>query len=186
MNTKIRNMVGVGLFSAIVVVLQLVFGSFKVGGVFSINPVLVPVVVGAAVYGWQAGAWLGMVSGLTILLSGEAAFFMGFSVGGTIVTVLVKGAACGVAAGLVYSFFRKYNQTLAVVLSSVACPVVNTGIFLLGCWVFFLEDLTKMAGGAQVFGFILTAFVGLNFFIELGINVVLSPVVLRLIKIGRK
>ena len=55
MNTKTKNMVGIGLFTAIVVVLQFLGGGFKVG-MFSFSFVLVPIVVGAAVYGWKAGA----------------------------------------------------------------------------------------------------------------------------------
>ena len=56
MNSKTKTLVGVGLFTAIVVVLQLLGGGIRVGSVFSISLVLVPIVVGAAVYGWQAGA----------------------------------------------------------------------------------------------------------------------------------
>ena len=51
-------MVGIGLFTAIVVVLQFLGGGIKFG-MFSISLVLVPIVVGAAVYGWAAGGWLG-------------------------------------------------------------------------------------------------------------------------------
>ncbi len=186
MNGKTKNMVGLGLFSAIIVVVQLIFGSIRIGGVFSINPVLVPVVVGAAVYGWQAGIWLGLVSGAAILLSGEAAFFMAFHVAGTVLTVLVKGAACGGAAGLVYRLFCRRSRLLAVVCAAVACPLVNTGVFLLGCWVFFLEELAALSQGGSLFAFILTTFVGLNIFVELGINVVLSPVISRLVGLERR
>ena len=75
MNTKTKTMVGVGLFTAIVVVLQLLGGGIKFG-MFSISLVLVPVVVGAAVYGRKAGAWLGFAFGAAVLLSGDAAAFL--------------------------------------------------------------------------------------------------------------
>ena len=55
MNNKTKNMVGVGLFTAIVVVLQFLGGGIKFG-MFSISLVLVPIVVGSAVYGWKSGA----------------------------------------------------------------------------------------------------------------------------------
>lgn len=50
----LRRMVGGGLFAAIIVVLQLIGGGIRFG-TFSISLVLVPIVVGTAVYGWQMG-----------------------------------------------------------------------------------------------------------------------------------
>lgn len=185
MNNKVKNIVGIGLFSAIVVVLQLIFGNVTIGGT-PINPVLVPVVVGGAIYGWKAGAWLGFLSGVAILITGAAALFMGFHLEGTIITVLLKGTLSGLAAAAVYGLLHRKNETLAVFTAAVVCPLVNTGIFLLGCWVFFLKDLTAMANGANVFGYILTVFVGINILVEVGINVLLSPAITRLIKIGKK
>ena len=48
-------MVGVALFTAIVVVLQLLGGGIKVGGMFAISLVLIPIVVGSAMYGIGVG-----------------------------------------------------------------------------------------------------------------------------------
>ena len=95
---KTRTLTGVALFTAIVAVLQLV-GAFIRFGPFSISLVLVPIVVGAALYGPKAGAWLGLVFGVVVLLSGDAAAFLAVNPWGTIVTVLVKGAAAGLCAG---------------------------------------------------------------------------------------
>ena len=71
-NNNTQKIVGLGLFTAIVIVLQLM-GSFIRFGTFSISLVLVPVVIGAALYGAGAGAWLGFVFGVVVLLSGDAA-----------------------------------------------------------------------------------------------------------------
>ena len=49
-NNNTQKIVGLGLFTAIVIVLQLM-GSFIRFGTFSISLVLVPVVIGAALYG---------------------------------------------------------------------------------------------------------------------------------------
>ena len=73
-NNNTQKIVGLGLFTAIVIVLQLM-GSFIRFGTFSISLVLVPVVIGAALYGAGAGAWLGFVFGVVVLLSGDAAAF---------------------------------------------------------------------------------------------------------------
>ena len=57
-NNNTQKIVGLGLFTAIVIVLQLM-GSFIRFGTFSISLVLVPVVIGAALYGAGVGACVG-------------------------------------------------------------------------------------------------------------------------------
>ena len=49
-STKTQKIIGLGLFTTIVIVLQLL-GSFIKFGVVSISLVLIPIVVGAALYG---------------------------------------------------------------------------------------------------------------------------------------
>ena len=188
MNNKTKNMVGIGLFTAIVVVLQLLGGGIKFG-MFSISLVLIPIVVGAAIYGWQAGAWLGLAFGVTVLLSGDAAAFLAVHVPGTILTVLAKGALCGLCSGLMYKVFAKYNNLLAVVTAAIVCPVVNTGVFLIGCKLFFYETVSAWgaaAGFANAAAYMFLGLAGLNFLTELGANLVLAPVIVRLIKLGKK
>ena len=195
MDKKVKKLVGIALFTAIVVVLQLWGSAIKVG-MFSISLVLVPIVVGAALYGWDAGAWLGFVFGGVGRLSGDAAPFMAVDVIGTVVTVLVKGTACGLVAGLVYKLVaslpgekQKLKMTLAVVAAALVCPVVNTGIFLLGCKLFFFETVAAWgaaAGFADAGTFMIVGLVGVNFLVEVATNMLLAPVIVRLIKIGQK
>ena len=181
-------MVGVGLFTAIVVVLQLLGGGIKFG-VFSISLVLVPVVVGAAVYGRKAGAWLGFAFGAAVLLSGDAAAFLVINPLATVLVVLVKGIACGFAAGFVYYLLHRKNRTVAVFSAAVICPVMNTGIFLLGCQFFFLETVASWGaavGYENVGAYMFLGLAGVNFLIELCTNIVLAPVIVRLIRFGQK
>ncbi len=180
-----KKLVGLALFTAIVIVLQLL-GSFIRFGVFSISLVLIPIVVGAAVYGPVAGAWLGFVFGGVVLLSGDANFFLTYSIFGTILTVLVKGTAAGYCAGLVYRLFEKKSKYAAGIAAAIICPVVNSGIFFLGCLAFFVKAIEDMGGGGHVVSFIVLTLIGGNFLFELLFNVVLSPVVLRVIQIGKK
>lgn len=188
MHSKTKNMVGIGLFTAIVVVLQFLGGGIKFG-MFSISLVLVPIVVGSALYGWKAGAWLGLAFGLAVLLSGDAAAFMAVDPLATVLVVLVKGAGCGFFAGLVYNFLSKVNHVAAVLVAAVTCPVVNTGIFLLGCQFFFLETVSAWGaalGFENAASYMFLGLAGINFLIELGVNIILAPVIVRLIRIGRK
>ena len=186
---KTRALVGVALFTAIVVVLQLL-GSFIKFGPFSISLVLIPIVVGAAVYGARSGMWLGFVFGVAVLLSGDAAAFLAVNPFGTIVTVLLKGALAGLAAGLVYKLFEKYNRTAAVIAAAFVCPVVNTGIFLLGCLIFFMDTITvwgqNLGFGDNVGKYMIFGLCGGNFLFELGINLILSPLIVRIINIGKE
>lgn len=188
MNSKTKNMVGIGLFTAIVVVLQLLGGGIRFG-MFSISLVLIPIVVGAALYGRFAGAWLGLAFGVTVLLSGDAGAFLAVDPLATVGVVLVKGIACGLCAGLVYKLLENSSKIFAVLGAALICPIVNTGVFLLGCKLFFLPTITEWAamyGYADAGTYMIFGLAGINFLIELGINILLAPVIVRLIQIGKK
>lgn len=188
MNSKTKQMVGIGLFTAIVVVLQLLGGGIRFG-IFSISLVLVPIVVGSAVYGWAAGAWLGFAFGVTVLLSGDAGAFLAVDPVATVLVVLVKGTLCGLFAGIVYKLIANYNNTVGVVVASIVCPVVNTGVFLIGCQLFFLETVAEWAalyGYEDAVSYMFMGLAGINFLIELAVNLVLAPVVVRLIDLGKR
>lgn len=179
------KLVGTALLTAIVVVLQFI-GFFLRFGTFSISLVLMPIVVGAALFGIGSGAWLGFVFGVVVLATGDAAAFLAINIPGTIITVLAKGALAGLAAAAVYKLLEKKNKYVAVLVASIACPVVNTGVFLVGCAVFFLDTLKEWAGGTPVLQYMIFGLVGINFIIELVINLVLNPVIVRIVDIGKK
>ena len=184
-NTK--ALVGLGLLTAIVVVLQAMAISIRFG-VFAITLTLVPIIVGAALYGWKAGAWLGFVFGVVVLIT-DAGAFLAVNVPGTIVTCILKGTLAGLCAGVVYRLISKKNRIAAVVTAGVVSPVVNTGIFLLGCVLFFMDTIKEWAAGAgfeNAGAYMVTAFVGLNFVIELAVNLVLSSAIVAIIEYGVK
>lgn len=183
-NTKTSKVVGLGLFTAIVVVLQLL-GSFIKFGPFSITLVLAPIVIGAALYGIGAGAYLGLVFGATVLISGDAAAFLTINPIGTVIIVLLKGMLAGLAAGLVYSLISKASSLAGVIVAGVVCPIVNTGIFLAGCYIFFQEWLVAVFGTTG-FVTVVAGLVGVNFLIEMGINMVLSTAIVKIINLGKK
>ncbi len=188
MNQKVKTMVGIGLFSAIVIVLQLLVGQIKLG-MFSITLVLVPIVVGSAVYSWKAGAFLGFMFGFAVLLSGDAGAYLAVNPVATVFVVLLKGVGCGLVSGLIYRAFEKTNRYFAVILAAVICPVVNTGIFMLGSYLFFLPTINEWAAAAGFSdsgSYLIIGVAGVNFLVELGVNIVLSPVILRIINLRKK
>lgn len=207
----VEKIVLTGVLTALVVVLQML-GSFIRFGPFSISFVLIPIVIGVATCGMWSGAWLGYVFGLVVLFSGDASAFMAVNIPGTIVTVLVKGTACGLVAGLVYkplaalcgslaeriknknptgfrNFLAGVVKYLPVVAAAIVCPVVNTGLFLIGCVLFFLDTVREW-GYASGFGgtaqYMFLGLVGGNFLFELGFNLFLSPIIVRLLCIRKK
>lgn len=186
MKNNTRTLTGLAVLSAIVVFLQL-FATFIKFGPFSITLAMVPVVVGAALYGPRAGAYLGGVFGAVVLI----ACIFGWDMGGsilwnarpfvTLVLCLGKGALAGLACGGVYAILKKYNGTLAAVLAGLAGPVVNTGIFCLAMVFLYDEILASWAGGSSVVTYIVTGLVGVNFLVEMTVDIVLSPAIVRVI-----
>lgn len=184
MKTKTQKVVGMGLFTAIIVALQMLASAIKFGP-FSITLVLAPIVIGAALYGIGAGAWLGLTFGVTVLISGDAAAFLTINPIGTVLTVIAKGMVAGIVAAVIYKAIEKKNKTIAVVAAGIACPIVNTGIFLIGCYLFFQEWLIAVFGTTG-FATVITGLVSVNFAVELGINMLLASVIVRIIDLGKK
>ncbi len=183
-----EKMVLLALLTALVAILSYFGGFIKIGGLASISLTLVPVVLGAALCGPLAGAFLGGVSAVVFFATADAVFWLGLSAVGTVITVLVKGILAGLAAGLVYKLLEKHNRYVAIMASAVVCPVVNTGIFLLGCLIFFIDTVSASAAaeGMSVGAYLILFFVGLNFVFELIVNVVLSPAIVRILDIAEK
>ena len=182
-----EKLVLLSLFTALVAILAYFGGFIKIGGLASISLTLIPVVLGAAMCGPWAGAWLGGVSGVVFFMTADAAFWMGLSIPGTIITVMVKGIAAGLVAGLVYKILEKKNRYVAVIAAAIVCPVVNTGIFLLGCMIFFIDAVKDMAAGEgmSIGAYLILFFVGLNFVFELLTNIILSPAIVKLLNIRK-
>ena len=185
-------MVGIAVLAALVVVLQLLSSVIKIGTV-SITLTLIPIVVGAAFYGPGAGAILGTVFGLVVYINSAT----GADTGGNLVFLanpflcavvcIGKGTLSGWCAGLVYRLVARKDAALgrnavAVLLAAITAPVVNTGVFLLGMVLFFQETLRAWAAGSALLTYALFTLAGVNFLVELGLNLVLSPAVSTLIR----
>ena len=183
-NGKTRRLAGLALFTAIVVVLQLL-GSFIKVGPFAVSLVLIPIVVGAAVYGVSAGAWLVTIAVVTGADQGGYIMFSARPVM-TVLVCLIKGTAAGYVAGLLYRAIGKKHPLAGVIVAAAAAPVVNTGLFVLAMVLFYQPQLQAWAGGTAVATYVVTGLVGVNFLLELGVNLVLSPTITRLIAAGKK
>jgi len=183
-NQRILWLTQLALLTAIVIVLQLF--PLQLGALRLAALALIPIVVGGALLGPLAGAWLGAVFSMVILLSPDVAPFMTFSAGGTILTILARGIGAGAAGGLVYKLLEKKNDYAAVLGAAITVPVVNTGLFVVGGLIFFLPLFEQWADGGSAVSFLFFGLIGLNFFIELGVTILLSGVILRIIRIWKK
>ena len=190
-----RKMIYTAMFAAVVVVLQM-FVSIPLG-MFTITLTLVPIMLGAILFGPTCGAVLGGVFGVVVaiqVVTGAAGAASSVMLAQapviTIVLCILKGTVAGLVSGLVYKAIMKFEKPqLAVVLAAVACPIVNTGIFCLGLTVFYNNLLNEWAiggGFASAFTFIMLGLIGLNFLVEFAVNVLLIPVSLRMMKIVKR
>lgn len=181
----IRKITYLALFTALVFLLQFI-SLFMRGPMFSLTFVLVPIVIAVALCGFPAGPWLGLVFGVAVLATGDANAFLAIHPLGTVITVLLKGVLAGTAAAAVYALLEKLNRYVAVAVAAITAPIVNSGVFFLGCLAFFMdyvESLTPAGGNAVMF--IITGFIGTNFIIEVGVNLILVPTIYRIIEIGK-
>lgn len=191
-NGGTRKMTGLAIFTAIIVVLQ-VLCTFVRFGPFSITLALAPIIIGTAMYGKGAGAYLGGVFGAVVLVTGllgwdggTVMLLMGINPLGCVLVCLLKGVAAGFFAGLCYELITKKNDKLGVLISGIVCPVVNTGLFIVGMLVFFFDTLSGWAGGQNLLLYIIVGLTGVNFLAELAVNIVLSSGITRIIRAGKK
>lgn len=189
-----KKLTFMAIFAALIIVLQIVATFVKFGPV-SITLALVPIIVGAAIYGKRAGAFLGLVFGLVVYIVGlmgwdggfvlylsGASFYTGFL---TAALCIVKGVAAGFIAGAVYEAIK--NKKAAVAAAGALCPITNTGIFAAGILLFFMKNLTESTAVGQTALYTLfVGWVGINFIVELFVNLILSAAICRIIEAGAK
>ena len=162
---------------ATVELIMIVVSNYTAIGPVNMNLSLVPIAVGALLYGPAVGAFLGFLNGMvTIVSPSTLGFFMTISPLGTVLVCLIKTTAAGLVAGFVFRAFKK-KRFVGALISSLLVPIINTSIFIGGSYLFFQSWLNAGAQGydGNTFMFLLIAVVGWNFLIELGIEILLSP-----------
>ena len=189
---KTVRLAQLSILSALIVVLQLMSYGVKIGP-FGLSLVLIPIVIGGALFGIRSGAILGGVFGVVVVLC----CVFGLDVGGNmlwsinpLLTALIcigKGVAAGAAGAAVAKGFQKMKKpTAGVLLSAITVPVVNTGLFLTMLSLCFYDTLVLWAAGQNVVYYVLTGIILVNFVPELLLNVILAPVAQRVIAAVRR
>lgn len=171
---------------AIVILLQAFLSNIKIGTT-TLNFVLVPIVLGGMVLGVTAGTILGLASAITIIIIGLIGVdpftnvLLSQSPVGTVLVVVLKGALSGAVSALAYKAISKKNKTVAAFVAAALCPIINTGIFIIG--MLLMSNVLINAGfvdnGAGVIYFLFIVCAGVNFIAEFIINIVLAPSIKR-------
>lgn len=175
--SKAKKIAVLGVLTALLILLQCFGGAFTINGL-SLSFVLVPIVLGGAVFGVGVGTALGFIFSLIVFLYGLfgvepfTSYLLSDFTALAVLTIFVKGIAAGTISALVYKALKNKNEYAAVFAASICAPVVNTGLFMIGVLLMGDEVLS-----------LLSITVLFNFLIELAINVVLAPSLYRVIKV---
>ncbi len=184
------RLTALAVLAALVVVLQTLATGIRIGPI-PITLTLVPIVVGAILFGPGAGALLGAIFGVVTLIPGITGADQ-FTAGlwnlrpfWTAVLCIGKGTLAGLCSGLVYRALCRH-ETLGCILASITAPIANTGTFAIGMLTIFRDVLQDLAGGSNAIYFLFIVVIGLNFLVEMAINAALSTVIARIVQIVRK
>lgn len=184
---NIHRITGIAILAAISIILQVV-GNFVAFGPVSINLCLIPIALGAILYGPWGGAILGAVNGVMVLFAASTlAVFMPVSVFGTIFVCLLKCSIAGFVAGLLCKLFMKHNKVLAYCVAGASVVIINSGLFALGSMLFFMPIL-KEAGQdyANAYFYLFIVMIGWNFVFEFLSTTLFTPVLAKLSVFDRR
>ena len=184
MNTL--KMVELAVLMALVAVLQITGTGVNITGT-PISLVLIPIVLGAMLLGPAAGALLGLEFGIIVYVAGFVgvdAFTFILIQDHPIYTALIcvgKGVLAGLGAGFVYRLVAAKNQIAAVFAAAAATPIINTALFILGALGMQSTLSSNFLGeGETVIYFLVVVCAGINFLLELALNLIAAPAIFRL------
>lgn len=196
---KTLRLVQLGLLSGLIILLQMYF-VIPLPGSLTLSLVLVPIVVGAVLYGPGSGALLGGVFGVLVAvmavqgrLGALTNMMVAYNALLTVAICVLKGVAAGFVPGLIAKAFKK-RRFVGILLAAAAAPIANTGIFVAGMLTVFKGVMMEFAdgigmGGTNALYFAVVILVGVNFIIEFAANLILSPAIAGIVrgvkKIGR-
>lgn len=195
MNSKFftaKNIATLGILVALVVVLQLFASSIPMFGI-TLNFSLIPIALASILLGWVGGGIVGFVCGVvvfitTAVLGQEPSTAFLFQTQPVILTItcISKTTLAGIFSGLTFKFLKRYNLTVATIVSSLVIPIVNTGVYLLGIVLMsnsVAEFLSLTSSSANVVFIAVFTIIWLNFVLEIAITSIFTPALHRVIKV---
>ena len=184
---KVKKLVGLATLTALVVGLQFLSNYVSFGSV-SITLALIPIAVGAILYGPLAGLFLGAVMGGIVLAAPSTATFLQHNLVATIFLCLIKTGVAGLVSGYLFKLFafiakkqenvnkKKALFAAGIIVAALVVPVINTGLFIVGATIFFRDIYGN-------FVTVINAVLTTNFLIEFLVSAILSPALVTLVKV---
>lgn len=187
-----KNVALLGILTALVIVLQLFGSAIPMFGI-TLNFSLIPIALAGILLGYVGGAIVGFVCGLvvfitTAIMGGEPVTANLFQTDPVILTIMCIGktTVAGLVSGLLYKLISKRNNLVAVSVGSIAIPVINTTIYVLGMLLMKDSLIAYMGWDFNstwlVFVTILSI-IWLNFVLEMVITIIFTPLTYRVIRV---
>lgn len=190
-----KNVALLGILVALVIVLQLFASAIPMFGV-TLNFSLIPIAFAGIMLGWRGGAIVGFTCGLVVFITmavmgQEPSTAFLFQAEPFILTTMCIGktTVAGIVSGLVFKALSKHKLYLAVAVSSVVIPIVNSGLYLLGIVIMrtsVAEFLTLESSSAGLVFTVVFTLIWLNFVLEMVINAIFTPAIYRVSKVFNK
>ncbi len=190
-----RNITYLAVLLALVIVFQVISSFVPISEGVSLNLTLVPIVLGGIIIGVWGGAFLGLMFAIIVVIMsiamptgmmpliiadpGALVFF--------IFSTLVRGLVAGVVPALIFKPIAKKNEHAATFVAAASAPITNTAIFILSTLVIFgiVPDLVDM-NALEFFKYLVITVSGINFIIELAINLILSPAIYTVVRVVQR
>ena len=172
-----------------IIILALTIVGFQVLTALGLPPIaicIVPITLGAALYGFEGAILFGTVYGVASIVTGLTfdktyfgAFFDSNWFAATVIS-LARGIGTGCIVALIHGGLKNINRYMAMMLSAVAAPVVSTLAFMLGT-PFYVKTIEKLAEaeGYSFADFVTNSIILGNFLPELLVNVLLVILLLK-------
>ena len=174
----VRRLAFLGMLTAIMVVMAFTPLGYLSTPLFEISFLMIPVALGAVLFGPSAGAFLGGVFGLTSFSQcfGKSAFgvaMLGINPIFAFLTCMVPRILTGLLVGYIFRGLQKIDKTrfLSYAAACLSSALLNTLLFMSCVLLFFwnteyVQSLSQTLGtGTNVLAFVV-AFVGINGLIE--------------------
>ncbi len=182
-----HNLVYLAILTALLIVLQIWGSAIKILGTISLNLSLIPIVLGSLILGIHGGAFLGFVCGLITLIAGISGmdpftnYLFSQHPGFTAFICIFKTTMAGALSAVVYNVLANKKRYLGTFLASATAPIVNTALFIIFALMMSgtLKNSPFIADGQSVIYFLVIGCAGINFLVELGVNLLVAPAIYR-------
>ena len=178
---RIKFITGLALLLAVEVVLSII--SNYMPGTVNFNLALIPISIGAVLFGPIGGFILGAANGIVTLIAPGTQVFVAQNAFATVLLCILKTGLAGLVSGYVYKVIKIINTNGAIITSGILVPIVNTSIFILGVILFFLPLYGE---GKQAIGVLFSSVISINFLIEFLISALLCPAVIQIINVSKR